>query len=48
MELKQRIGLLGHPVSHSQSPALFAPLFDTDLLDWEYQLLDTGTEKELF
>jgi shikimate dehydrogenase len=47
MGLKQLIGLLGHPVSHSQSPALFAPLFDTDLLDWEYQLIDVATEDGL-
>lgn len=47
MGLRQHIALLGHPVSHSQSPALFAPFFDTDLLDWEYQLLDIATEEEL-
>jgi shikimate dehydrogenase len=47
MGLKQHIGLLGHPVSHSQSPALFAPLFDTDLLDWEYHLIDVASEEGL-
>lgn len=47
MGVIQHIGLLGHPVSHSQSPALFAPLFDTDLLDWEYQLIDVASEEGL-
>ena len=47
MGVKQFLALLGHPVSHSHSPALFAPLFDTDLLEWDYQLIDVATEDGL-
>jgi shikimate dehydrogenase len=39
----QRLALLGHPVEHSHSPRLFAPLFDTDLLDWSYELIDIAS-----
>jgi len=36
-----RLGLLGHPVSHSRSPEIFAAFFrDEGLDEAEYQLFD--------
>lgn len=32
------LGLIGKPVSHSLSPAIFAEFFKTENRDWDYQL----------
>lgn len=35
------LGLIGHPVSHSRSPAIFESFFAADhLKDWQYRLFD--------
>ena len=38
--------LLGHPISHSKSPALYAAAYRALGLDWQYGLMDRETEAD--
>lgn len=43
-----QLGLIGYPVSHSQSPKLFANFFEIDQLEnWEYKLFPIETINQL-
>ncbi|OUO89001.1 shikimate dehydrogenase [Gordonibacter sp. An230] len=42
----ERLFLLGHPVAHSKSPAMYNAAYERLGLPWRYGLADLGTEEE--
>ena len=42
----QRLYLLGHPVAHSKSPAMYNAVYERLGLSWEYALADCATQEE--
>ena len=43
---EQRLFLLGHPVGHSKSPAMYNALYAWLGLPWRYDLMDCATDEE--
>lgn len=41
-----RLYLLGHPISHSKSPAMYNAVYESMGADWRYELADIATEAE--
>lgn len=42
----EKLYLLGHPISHSKSPAMYNAVYETMGVDWRYGLADCATEAE--
>lgn len=43
--MTQHFYLLGHPITHSKSPAMYNALYEKLNLDWHYDLKDCATEQ---
>ena len=44
--MTQRLYLLGHPISHSKSPAMYNAVYDAMGIDWRYELADIADEAD--
>ena len=44
--MTERLYLLGHPISHSKSPAMYNAVYASMGVDWRYELADLATEAE--
>lgn len=44
--MSERLYLLGHPIAHSKSPAMYNAVYEQLGLPWRYELADCATEQE--
>ena len=44
--MSENLYLLGHPISHSKSPAMYQAVYDRMGLNWTYDLKDCATKEE--
>ena len=44
--MSEKLYLLGHPIAHSKSPAMYNAVYEQLGLPWRYELADLATEEE--
>lgn len=44
--MSEKLFVLGHPVAHSKSPAMYNAVYEAMGIDWHYGLADCSTEEE--